>query len=84
VAPLPKLLTWFCPHWSAFDRLLILKGPGWVKERGAARHLGLLHNLALRKLHTYPLPDSQAESVLLLVCPKDRLKDQLDTGEETE
>jgi 16S rRNA (guanine527-N7)-methyltransferase len=81
VAPLAKLLTWFQPHWSAFDRLLILKGPGWVDERGQARHLGLLHNLALRVLHTYPLPGSQAESVLLLVCPKDRLEEQLGAEE---
>jgi 16S rRNA (guanine527-N7)-methyltransferase len=84
VAPLGKLLTWFKPYWRAFDRLLILKGPGWVDERGAARHLGLFHGLALRKLHAYPLPGSQAESVLLLVCPKDRLEDQLDQGDATE
>jgi hypothetical protein len=32
--------------------------------------------LALRKLHAYPMPGTEAESVLLLVCPKDRLKDQ--------
>ncbi|HTU27107.1 MAG TPA: 16S rRNA (guanine(527)-N(7))-methyltransferase RsmG, partial [Pirellulales bacterium] len=30
VAPLTNLLTWFAPHWEAFDRLLVIKGPAWV------------------------------------------------------
>ena len=38
VARLKKLLEWFRPHWGAFDRLLVLKGPSWVEERGEARH----------------------------------------------
>ena len=50
VARLKKLLEWFRPHWKSFDRLLVLKGPSWVEERGEARHYGLLHDLALRKL----------------------------------
>jgi 16S rRNA (guanine527-N7)-methyltransferase len=73
VAPLAKLLRWFRPHWEAFDRLLVLKGPAWVKERGEARHFGLLGGLALRKLLAYPLPGTESESVLLQICPKDRL-----------
>jgi len=28
VARLAKLLGWLRPHWSAFDRLLVVKGPG--------------------------------------------------------
>lgn len=76
VAPLAKLLTWFKPHWSRFDRLLILKGPAWVEERGEARHLGLLGNLALRKLHTYPLAGTDSESVLLQICPEERLDEE--------
>lgn len=67
VARLPKLLTWFAPHWDRFGRLLIVKGPGWVEERGEARHLGLMHGLALRKLAAYPLPGTDSESVLLQV-----------------
>ncbi len=67
VARLPKLLTWFAPHWDRFGRLLIVKGPGWVEERGEARHLGLMHGLALRKLASYPLPGTESESVLLQV-----------------
>ncbi len=73
VARLRKLLEWFAPHWDRFGRLLILKGPGWIEERAEARHLGLLHGLALRKLTSYPLPGTESESVLLQVGPADRL-----------
>jgi 16S rRNA (guanine527-N7)-methyltransferase len=71
VARLRKLLEWFRPHWKAFDRLLVLKGPSWVEERGEARHYGLFHDLALRKLLAYPLPGTDSESVLLQICPKE-------------
>jgi 16S rRNA (guanine527-N7)-methyltransferase len=74
VAPLKKLLQWFGPYWQSFDRLLVLKGPAWVEERGEARHFGLLKNLTLRKLKTYPLPGTESESVLLLICPPGRLE----------
>ncbi|MCE5301564.1 MAG: 16S rRNA (guanine(527)-N(7))-methyltransferase RsmG [Planctomycetaceae bacterium] len=67
VARLKKLLEWLRPHWNAFDRLLILKGPSWLDERGEARHYGLLHDLALRKLTSYPLPGTDSESVLLQI-----------------
>jgi len=73
VARLTKLLGWFQPFWKRFDRMLILKGPSWVEERGEARHLGLLHDIGLRKLETYTIPGTGAESVLLMLCPKDRL-----------
>jgi 16S rRNA (guanine527-N7)-methyltransferase len=76
VARLVKLLGWLRPHWGAFDRLLVLKGPAWVEERGEARHRGLLRNLALRKLAACALPGSEAESVLLQICPKDRMLDR--------
>jgi len=74
VARLAKLLRWLQPHWGSFERLLIVKGPAWVEERGEARHLGLFRNLALRKLTSYPLPHSNSESVLLLICPKDKVE----------
>jgi 16S rRNA (guanine527-N7)-methyltransferase len=70
VARLKKLLEWFRPHWKDFDRLLLLKGPSWVEERGEARHYGLLHDLALRKLTSYPLPGTESESVLLQISPR--------------
>jgi 16S rRNA (guanine527-N7)-methyltransferase len=72
VARLKKLLEWFRPHWKAFDRLLVLKGPSWLDERGEARHYGLMHDLALRKLVSYPLPGTESESVLLQITRKDR------------
>lgn len=75
VARLAKLLRWLRPHWNAFDRLLVIKGPAWVEERGEARHQGLLRNLALRKLTSYPLPGTDSQSVLLQICPKSRMVD---------
>ncbi len=73
VGRLRRLLTWFRPHWDAFGRLLVLKGPSWVEERGEARHYGLMQGLALRKLKTYTLPLTGAQSVLLQICPKQRV-----------
>jgi 16S rRNA (guanine527-N7)-methyltransferase len=67
VASLRKLLAWFAPHWEAFDRLLVIKGPGWIEERGEARHYGLLKDLQLRKAATYQTPGTGAESVILQV-----------------
>jgi len=69
VARLRKLLQWFQPHWASFGRILVLKGPGWIDERGEARHFGLMHGLALRKLESYPLPGTKSESVLLQISP---------------
>jgi 16S rRNA (guanine527-N7)-methyltransferase len=71
VAPLAKLLRWFRPHWDSFGRLLILKGPAWVEECGQARHLGLLNNLVLSNLKTFPLSGTESESVLLQINPQD-------------
>lgn len=71
VARLRKLLEWFRPHWKSFDQMLVLKGPSWVDERGEARHYGLFHDLALRKLASYPLPGTDSESVLLQIRRKE-------------
>ncbi len=71
VAPISKILRWLGPHWDAFDRLLVIKGPAWVEERAAAREAGLLKNLELRKLAAYPLPESESQSVVLSIRPKD-------------
>lgn len=73
VAPLLNLLRWFRPYWDCFDRMLILKGPRWVTERGQARHYGLMHGLALRVVDRYTIPGTGAESVLLQICPEERL-----------
>ena len=71
VARMKKLLEWLRPHWDSFDRLLLLKGPSWVDERGEARHYGLMHDLSLRKLTSYPLPGTDSESVLLQIRRKE-------------
>lgn len=73
VGRLREVLRWFQPHWEHFDRLLVVKGPSWVEERGEARHYGLMKGLALRKLVSYPLAGTDSESVVLQICPKERL-----------
>ncbi|HZZ26592.1 MAG TPA: 16S rRNA (guanine(527)-N(7))-methyltransferase RsmG [Pirellulales bacterium] len=67
VAPLAKLLAWFKPHWGNIGRLLVIKGPQWVEERGEARHRGLFQGLQLRKLAAYSLVGSDSESVILQI-----------------
>ncbi|MDR3110297.1 MAG: 16S rRNA (guanine(527)-N(7))-methyltransferase RsmG [Planctomycetaceae bacterium] len=73
VARMPKLLDWFAPHWQSFDRMLLIKGPSWLDERGESRHYNKLAKLALRKLAAYPIPDSENESVILQICQNDKL-----------
>jgi 16S rRNA (guanine527-N7)-methyltransferase len=72
VAKLSKLVTWFEPHWDHIGRILLTKGPSWVDERGEARHLGLMHDLALRKVASYTTPDTDIESVLLQIARKEK------------
>jgi 16S rRNA (guanine527-N7)-methyltransferase len=72
VARLYKLLEWLKPCWRSFDHILVLKGPSWVEERGEARHRGLMADLELRKLKSYPLPGTSSESVLLCISRKVR------------
>jgi len=67
LAPLHKILSWLAPHWDAFDRLLLVKGPAWVEERSEARQRGLLRGLDLRKAATYQTPGTGAESTILSV-----------------
>ncbi|TWU15725.1 16S rRNA (guanine(527)-N(7))-methyltransferase RsmG [Allorhodopirellula heiligendammensis] len=55
VGSLLKFCRWVEPHWSSFDRLLLVKGPRWVEERGEARHHGALKDVDLRVLASYPL-----------------------------
>ena len=71
VGPLNKILRWFQPHWPSIGRLLLVKGPGWIDERAAARHLGLFADLALRKVAAYTIPGTDIESVVLEVTPKE-------------
>ncbi|MCC9644180.1 16S rRNA (guanine(527)-N(7))-methyltransferase RsmG [Rhodopirellula sp. JC740] len=61
VGSLLKFCRWVEPHWSQFDRLLLIKGPKWVEERGEARHYGVLKGLDLRVVATYPLGSAAPE-----------------------
>lgn len=67
VGPLWKMLTWVQPHWQQFERLIVIKGPKWIEERGEARHRGLLKGLDLRRLKSYPTPGHFGESVVLVI-----------------
>ena len=79
VGPMWKILKWVRPHWNQFQRLLLIKGPKWIEERGQARHRGHLHGLALRKLASYKTPGHDGDSVILSVT-----EDDADTGEDQE
>lgn len=65
VASMSKILTWVNPYWDSFKQLLLIKGPSWTVERQEAREKGVLRELALRKLASYPLPGTESESVVL-------------------
>jgi 16S rRNA (guanine527-N7)-methyltransferase len=71
VAPLAKLLRWLAPHWDAFGRLLVIKGPAWIEERKAAHDAGLLRRVQLRKIASYPLAGTPSESVILSIRRKE-------------
>lgn len=60
VASMKKILEWFRQDWEHFDRMLLVKGPRWVGERGEARHYNLLRGLALRKLKEYTIPGMES------------------------
>ena len=65
VGPLIRLCTWLQDDWHKFRRLLAIKGPRWVEERGEARHKGVLKNIELRRVAAYPMPDTESESTIL-------------------
>ena len=70
-----NLLTMFRSSWNSFNRILMIKGPRWVDERGEARHYNLFNSLALRKIDEYQVPGEGEvfTSVILQVCPKKKL-----------
>lgn len=70
VGSIEKFCGWVGPNWPAVGRLLLIKGPKWVEERGAARHTGLLKGLQLRRAATYPLGDGEHEGVILQIWPE--------------
>lgn len=71
VGSISKLCRWVEPHWPSIGRLLLVKGPKWVDERGDARHLGLLSKLELRRVASYPLgDDGETEGSIIQIWPK--------------
>ena len=73
VGSITKFCRWVEPHWTNVDRLLLIKGPKWVDERGEARHLGVLGNLQIRRVAEYPLGDDEDRlGVILQIWPKGR------------
>lgn len=72
-----KLLTMFRSSWNSFNRILMIKGPRWVDERGEARHYNLFNSLALRKVDEYivSVDGEDFNSVILQVCQKKKLDD---------
>jgi 16S rRNA (guanine527-N7)-methyltransferase len=68
VGPLRKLATWLGPHWHTIGRLLAVKGPKWVEERGEARHYGALKGVDLRKVAEYVMPGADGPAVILELC----------------
>jgi 16S rRNA (guanine527-N7)-methyltransferase len=70
VGPLGKLCTWFKDDWGSVGRLLAIKGPSWTEERQEARARGILNELQLRVVASYPMPGTHSESVILKVWPK--------------
>ena len=74
VGSIAMLCRWIEPHWSNVDRMLLVKGPKWIEERGEARHLGLMGNLQLRKVAAYPLGDDSEDDqgAIVQIWPKGR------------
>ncbi|MCA9161236.1 MAG: class I SAM-dependent methyltransferase, partial [Planctomycetales bacterium] len=65
VGNISQLLGWLDEYWMGFDRLLAIKGPRWVEERGEARHRGLMAEIELRRIASYTMPGTESESVIL-------------------
>lgn len=73
VGSIAKFCRWVEPHWASIDRLLLIKGPKWVEERGEARHLGVLSDLQLRRVASYPLgEDGKTEGAILQIWHRSR------------
>ena len=69
VGPLWKMCFWFQDVWISVGRLLAIKGPNWPNERAEARHRGVMQGIELRKLHEYPMPGTENNSVILQLKP---------------
>jgi 16S rRNA (guanine527-N7)-methyltransferase len=70
VGPLWKLLATFKPHWNAFRRLLVIKGPKWPDELAEVRRRNQLVRLQLKTVAEYPLAGADGHSVILKIWPQ--------------
>mgnify|MGYP000867456241 CR=1 FL=1 len=75
VGKMRSLLLMFAPVWHTFNRLLLIKGPNWIAERGEARHYNMFNSLALRKVDEYMNPGADHASVILQICRKTRMEE---------
>ncbi len=80
VARIKKIMELLTPYWHAFDRMLLIKGPRWVEERGESRHFGQMGKAALRKLDSYTIPGTDVESVILQICLKEKFEKLAEHG----
>jgi 16S rRNA (guanine527-N7)-methyltransferase len=67
VGPLATLLAWFKSRWKEIGRLLILKGPKWKEELKEASRRGLLRDLHLKEVASYPMAGTPSNSVILKI-----------------
>ena len=67
VASLRKLVFWFQRQHSAFDSMILVKGPRWVEEREEASGEGLMDGVECTVLDSYPIPGRDHDSVILQV-----------------
>ncbi len=75
VGKMRSLLLMFANVWHTFDRILMIKGPNWLAERGEARHYNMFNALALRKVDEYENPGAEHGSVILQICRKTRMEE---------
>ena len=65
VASLRKLLFWFQQNKGDFERMLLIKGPRYSAEVEEAAEAGLLDDVHLELVDSYPTPGHDNESVIL-------------------
>ncbi|MDR2169615.1 MAG: class I SAM-dependent methyltransferase [Planctomycetaceae bacterium] len=83
VAKLTQLLRMFSPYWTLFDRLILVKGPNWISERGEARHYNLMNKLALRVLKNYPTNIEQTQTELTQITTQTETQTKNQTENQT-
>lgn len=82
VGKMRSLLLMFAQVWHTFDRILMIKGPNWLAERGEARHYNMFNTLALRKVDEYENPGAEHGSVILQICRKARMEEMEQRAKE--